>query len=136
MFSFKKGDVMIYVLCHYVITWSFIKHGKYELSRSQPKWRDRLTSNRLKQRSESFLRESIPYSRGNYYTFCESCAPSFTPCLAVKTQFQLTHFVSFHSASPRNTATQRENFAPFLSDHLINNFSLFFPLFFLAFPFF
>ena len=43
---------------------------------------------------------------------------------------------SLHSALPRNTATQRENFAPFLSNHVINIFFsfLFFSLFFLSFP--
>ena len=34
--------------------------------------------------------------------------------------------VSFHATSPRNTATQRANFAPFLSNQVISNFPLFF----------
>ena len=35
-----------------------------------------------------------------------------------------TSFVNFHSASPRNTATQSANFAPFLSNQVISNVSL------------
>ena len=37
-----------------------------------------------------------------------------------------TSLVNFHLASPRNTATQRTNFTPFLSNHVISNFSFFF----------
>ena len=46
-----------------------------------------------------------------------------------------TGFFSFHSASPRNTATQRENFAPFLSKHVISSFSPFFSSFLFIFPY-
>ena len=45
-----------------------------------------------------------------------------------------TSFVSFYSASPRNTATQRANYTPFLSNHVINKFFSFFLFFFLLFP--
>ena len=41
-----------------------------------------------------------------------------------------TSFVSLHSASQRNTVTQRANFAPFLSNQVISNFPLFFSSFF------
>ena len=76
---------------------------------------------------------SITYSRGN----SENCAPSIpsfrVEWLKLRT---LTSSVNFHSASPRNAATQRKNFAPFLSNDAINNFSVFFSYFFLYFSFF
>ena len=37
-----------------------------------------------------------------------------------------TSFVSFHSASQTNAATKSENFAPFLSNHVINNILFYF----------
>ena len=74
-----------------------------------------------------------------YYRFSEnsSCPPSSVHSVWSGWKIELTSFVSFYSASPRKTATQREHFAPFLSNRVINNFSsfLFLP-FFLSFPVF
>ena len=44
-----------------------------------------------------------------------------------------TSFVSFHSASTKNTTTQHANFALFLSNGVISNFPLFFFSFFSRF---
>ena len=79
---------------------------------------------KIKNFSEKVCIKSISYSRGDYYR-------NFPKIFLLHSQHveQLklwTSFVSFHSALPRNTATQRTKFMPFSSNQVISLFPLFF----------